>query len=292
MPLRQSPDSEAAIQTYLDALRARKLSERTIENYYYTLGKLKDVLYPIRVLDATTEDLLKWQHSIATNAAGTVAGDLARVRCYFRWSKRIMHWIEVDPAEDLVAPKVPARRPRPVPEPDVMRAFIYCPSNELRCWLALMRYAGLRSCEVAWMCRDWIIDDDKPRLVVIGKGNKERVIPVDGELVTLLRPWMDRQGRLFRWPDGHPVTPRYVSNVVGDHLRGLGITCTAHQLRHSFATRSLDVSADLRVVQEMMGHATPATTALYTEINSDRAREVATSHGTALGLLETRRRRR
>lgn len=266
------------------------MSPETINGYSKTLRRLADSLYPTPLLDATPQLLLTWQHSRAHASAGHIAGEVARIKQFYRWCRRPMHWITDSPAEDLVAPRVPRRRPRPVPEDDVVRALIYCPDTDLRMWLILMRYAGLRCCEVAGFSRDWIIEDGEPRLSIIGKGSKQRVVPVDPELVLILKPWMDRQGRLFRHADGTPVTSRYVSDAVVDHLRSLGMPYTGHQLRHSFGSRSLDKIKDLRVVQEMMGHQNPETTALYTQVSSTRSRELAAFNGSELRKVEDRRR--
>lgn len=290
MPPTDSSNEEAT-KTFLDYLRSRKMSPETINNYRKMLHRLAEALYPTPILDASTADLLEWQGTLAHASAGYIAGELARARQFYKWARRPMRWITESPAEDLVAPRVPKRRPRPVPETDVERAITFA-VDYIQVWIILMRYLGLRCCEVAWMSRDWVIEDGEPRLAIIGKGNKERVIPVSTEVLVLLRPWMARQGRIFIHSDGTVVTPRYVSETVRAHLREMGLAYTPHQLRHSFGSRSLDAIRDLRVVQELMGHDDPATTALYTQVSSKRSRRVATINGAALHELQNRRRRR
>lgn len=283
---KMTPSNKEAIDTFLGALRARKFSERTIENYYYTIRHLGDVLYPVTLLDASPADLLNWQRSISGNTPGYVANQISKARSFYGWCRRPMRWIDENPADELIAPKAPRRLPRPVPEEDVERAIIMCADQRTRCWLILMRFCGLRCCEVAWLTRDSVVTDRAgARLVVTGKGRKMRPVPIPPELVALLTQWLPRDGRVFRHPDGRPVTPRYVSNVISQYFAQIGMPYTAHPLRHSFGSRSLDEIGDLRVVQELLGHSSPETTALYTEPSLAKAQQVSRTNGVKIKQL-------
>jgi integrase len=99
-------------------------------------------------------------------------------------------------------------------------------------------------------------------LIVRGKGDRERIIPAHPLVVAAVAAW-PRSGRARR-ADGRPHTANDVSWRTRAFLHGLGIDASAHQLRHWFGTRTYAESRDLRVVQELMGHASPDTTAVYT----------------------------
>lgn len=293
MPARLIPSDDEAVTLFLAHLASAKKSPATIKAYRGLLARVGDAIYPTPLMKATPGDLLTWQRTVAANTPGSIAGNISSLRSFYRWTIRPMHWLDTNPAEELASPRIPISKPRPVPEAAIHKAIIHCPDQRMRMWLALMRYAGLRCCEIAWMCRDWVIDDPTdPRLHVVGKGSRERIVSVDAELILLLEPWMSRQGHLFLSAYGRPFTPRYVSETVNEFLHDQSLPYTAHQLRHSFGSRALETALDLRVVQEMMGHSSPSTTAVYTEVNKPLARKVATTNGALLHELEIRRRRR
>jgi integrase len=86
---------------------------------------------------------------------------------------------------------------------------------------------------------------------------------------------MHRTGYLFLRPDGLPHSPHSVSERVSRHFRAIGMGYTAHQLRHRFGTRALELTQNLRVVQEQMGHASPATTQVYTLVSRQETIDLA-----------------
>lgn len=294
MSPRDLPDNAAAIDTFLDSLRAIKRDETTVYRYSLILWSLADQLHPVPLLEATNADLLHWQKSISHWASGTVANKVSCVRRFYRFACRPMRWLDSSPADDLAAPRVEQGRPRPVPQADVIRAILGCADDRMRAWLILMRYAGLRCCEVAWLEVDDVVDDDEyPRLEVLGKRRKRRVIYVDRELIDMLKPFCAGRssGRVFRWPDdGRPFTSHYISTAVSNHLHGLGLAHTAHKLRHSYGTSGVDLTGDLRLIQDMMGHSSPTTTALYVQPNRDRGAELAHRMGADLKSIIDRRR--
>ena len=107
-----------------------------------------------------------------------------------------------------------------------------------------------------------------------GKGSKDRVLPL-GEvvLVELERYGLPRSGPVFPRRDGHPGhnTSTRVSNIVHKHLRAVGVPFTLHQCRHRFATAIYRQSKDLRMTQELLGHSSPTTTAIYAQFDTAAA---------------------
>jgi integrase/recombinase XerC len=150
--------------------------------------------------------------------------------------------------------------------------------------MALLYGSGLRISEALGLKRR---DVPKPGagdvLVVTGKGNKTRMVPVLGTVLDLIAdyaaqcPWpLPSDGPVFRGARGGPLSPRIIQLAM-ERLRGaLGLpdSATPHALRHSFATHLLSRGGDLRAIQELLGHASLSTTQIYTGIDSERLFEV------------------
>jgi site-specific recombinase XerD len=115
---------------------------------------------------------------------------------------------------------------------------------------------------------------------VMGKGKKERIVPIGDQAVTTVREYLSKRKRdsqaLFLNKNGKRITTRGIRNIVGKYLRlaGLRQGISAHSLRHSFATHLLNRGADLRSVQELLGHANLSTTQIYTHLTTERLKSV------------------
>jgi len=141
--------------------------------------------------------------------------------------------------------------------------------------------SGLRVSELAGLSVDRV-DIERGRVLVLGKGSKEREVPMSDPAREALADWLDR-GRGVMLPDGgsaalflnrrsRPIGPRDVRRLVGRYGGSTlgGRRVTPHTLRHSFATHLLEGGADIRVVQELLGHASVATTQRYTHVTRSR----------------------
>jgi integrase/recombinase XerC len=115
---------------------------------------------------------------------------------------------------------------------------------------------------------------------VLGKGNKERIVPVGGKAIEALRAYLGARegtrGPLFRNARGGRLTVRSLHRIVRARARAAGLVgrVTPHTLRHTFATHLLDAGADLRLIQELLGHARLQTTQRYTHVSADRLAKV------------------
>lgn len=281
--------NESAITMYLAALKSRKTSDNHITNSRRLLRRLANFLHPVGLLGADYEQLQSWQNSIASLDSATIAVYVSICRAFYAWWVRPMRVLIVSPAQDLVSPEVPKRRPRPVPESDYQFAVLSCADELMLSWLYLTRYAGLRCIELSTMNRDDVLDEDVGcRLRIIGKGQKERFVPISPELRGVLNPWMETQGRLFTHERGTPYRADEVSTKINNFLHGIGLPYTAHQIRHLFATDALIRSHDIRLVQELMGHSSVQTTQLYTAVVEQNGIDLAVELGVALGKLRRR----
>ena len=214
-------------------------------------------------------------------ARATVARKAAALRCYFAWAVRQGH-LAADPARSLRAPSGKGRLPRVLSNGEVGTLLDRPGSSDLdrrdRAVLELLYAAGLRVSELCGLDRRGV--DLRARTVtVLGKGGKERRVPIHDRAVLALREWLD-DGRanlpgpaeaVFVNQRGARLGPRDVRRILD---RCAASPTHPHALRHTFATHLLDGGADLRIVQELLGHASLATTQIYTHVSKERLRSV------------------
>jgi site-specific recombinase XerD len=214
-------------------------------------------------------------------ARATVARKAAALRCYFAWLRRTGHLAE-DPAKSLRAPSGRGRLPR-VLSPGEITTLLDGPAPTVvdlrdRAVLELLYAAGLRVSELCGLDRAGV--DRRGRTVtVLGKGGKERRVPVHDTAVAALDRWLAEGRQHMAGPPeavfvnrrGARLGPRDVRRILD---RRAASPTHPHALRHTFATHLLDGGADLRVVQELLGHASLATTQIYTHVSKERLRSV------------------
>lgn len=249
------------IDDYLTSLRAAGRAAGTIRLHRVYLGLLSRVCPdPWEVTRRDLEQWLaaaNWEPETRKSARSVAVG-------FYRWAHSSGH-IDASPAAGLLSITVPHGIPRPAPLVAFETAIARAPWD-LRVALALARYAGLRCCEIAAVHSRDLIDD---KLYVIGKGRKERVVPIiDPELRAAIR---SVHGYLFPSPHGGHVSAAWISKrmarVLPDHW-------TAHTLRHAFATAAYANHPDLLALADVLGHAKTDTTRRYTEVPMDALRAV------------------
>ena len=235
-------------------------------------------------LDQATEDDVQRFLDARRVGARTRYTWISALHCFYQWAVR-HEGAASDPTADIVRPKLRRTLPRPISDADLAVALELAPA-EIRVWLTLAAYAGLRCAEIAGLHRDDIIGDAGV-LRVVGKGGRERLVPMHPLVVDALAAWPAPRGNghLFRRPQGGPWPPALLSRRGSVFLHDIGIEATMHQLRHWFGTRTYQASKDLRVVQELLGHSSPTTTAIYTAFSSDDTRRAVLSLGQAPGAI-------
>ena len=199
-------------------------------------------------------------------AQETRRGYRATLRKFYGWALDVGHVVE-NPALELPVVKPSPPSPRPVPDRLYEAALAQARPRE-RLMLRLAAEVGLRRGEVATVHSDCLVEDlDGWSLVVKGKGGKVRVLPLSTSLAVALLALPEG----YAFPgnmDGH-LSPRRVGDLVSDLLpQGW----TMHKLRHRFATRAYAVDRDVFTVQDLLGHASPATTRAYVAIPRDSLR--------------------
>jgi integrase/recombinase XerC len=223
----------------------------------------------------------------------SLARHLSTLRSFFRWACREGH-LEKNPARGLLSPRVPKTLPRAMTLGDTERLLsadeeeTFVPERE-RALFELLYATGLRVSEAAGL--DLSDLDFSSRLLrVTGKGNRERIVPFGEAAAEALRAYFpsrdalrrraEREGArgepLFVNARGGRLTPRSMARLLKRRLRAAGLPeeISPHALRHTFATHLLQAGADLRAIQELLGHASLSTTQKYTHLDAARLVEV------------------
>ena len=176
---------------------------------------------------------------------------------------------EVNPAEALPRVKATAGIPRPVDE-IAYRAALRDAEPRVRLILRCAAEVGLRRAEIAKIHRrDLVQDLGGWSLIVHGKGDRQRVVPLPAGLAVEIRAEVQRWGHLLPGDDAGHLSPRYVGKLAA---RALPDDWTLHALRHRFATRAYSLDRDVFTVQQLLGHASPATTRRYVALDTSSMR--------------------
>ncbi|WP_104165368.1 tyrosine recombinase XerC [Arthrobacter sp. SX1312] len=287
----------AGVEGFGDYLtRERNRSEHTVRAY------LKDIeLFLLHAGDSGVTTLVQlelrhfraWLGALDTAglSRATIARRAASVRTFMDWAVR-EELIPANPALRLRAPKRTSSLPAVLSQPQAAAMFTNAAERtgpgdphelQLRAMLELLYGTGVRVGELVGLDID-DLDTERRTLVVLGKGAKERTVPYGVPAAHAVDDWL-RRGRpqwvtsksgpaLFLGRRGGRIDPRAVRAQVRTTLDALGDTAARgpHALRHSAATHLLDGGADLRAVQEILGHSSLATTQLYTHVSVDRLR--------------------
>lgn len=294
---------------FLDWLTVeRGRSARTIDGYRRDLEAYEEGLGDRgrSLKTATPEDVDR--HLARLRAEGKAPASIARARSAIRGLHRFLldeGQASEDPTRSAPVVRIPSRVPKALPEEQVVALIDGIDGDDPlslrdRAILELLYGTGARVSEVTSLnLGDLAFDDGLLRIT--GKGDKERLVPVGRSAQESLGRWCSPQGRdrllaeptsrddlgaLFLNQRGHRISRQGVHLLVVNRARRAGISgaVSPHVLRHSCATHMLAHGADVRVVQELLGHASVATTQLYTKVNPEHLqRAYRASHPRASG---------
>jgi integrase/recombinase XerC len=285
---------DGATSSFLDHLRIeRRASAHTIRSYEQDLATYCLYLSEVQPdgADPAAADVQRLRRYSAWltgqgYSASTVARRLACLRSYFRYLRR-RGSLTVDPSAGLRNPKQPRRLPRLLRVDQVIRLLDGVPTDAPlgvrdRAMLETLYGGGLRVSELVGLNIE-DLDSEQGLARVRGKGRRQRLCPLGpvafdwlGRWIPLRRPSRPLEKAVFLNKHGTRLTTRSVGRLLDGHLSRAGLLSTAspHTLRHSFATHLLDRGADLRSVQELLGHRNLTTTQIYTHVTQERLREV------------------
>ncbi|MHC9086443.1 tyrosine recombinase XerC [Luteimonas sp. RIT-PG2_3] len=270
------------IEAFLSHLQVeRRMSPHTLDGYQRDLLALQDWSRAQGVTDVLQLQTEQLRMFIAAEhrrglSPKSLQRRLSACRSFFSW--QLKHGrIAANPASGIRAPKAPRKLPQ-VLDPDEAKALVEVPTDgplglRDRAMLELFYSSGLRLselCQLHW--RDLHLDDGL--VSVLGKGSKQRIVPVGSHAREALAQWRSETGAgndtpVFPGRGGRPISPRAIQIRMRQlaQRQGLFKRVHPHLLRHSFASHVLESSGDLRGVQELLGHADIATTQIYTHLD-------------------------
>lgn len=267
----------------------RNLSLHTCEAYRRDLEEFYQFLARREIsFDGSLKQLrsyFSWLRSLE-RSKNTIARKMATLRAYFRWLNQ-NQFLEINPMESFRSPKKEKKLPVYLEE-NAIEEMLALPSNDEpegirdRAILEILYGSGIRVGELCGLS----LDDYQPDagcLLVYGKGAKERLAPIGKPAIFQLekylsdsRPRLEKKGKennsFFLSSRGNPLSPRSVQRIMEKwSLRcAEKLKISPHVLRHTFATHLLNHGADLRIVQELLGHVNISTTQIYTHVSQER----------------------
>jgi integrase/recombinase XerC len=278
------------LSTFVDAFLeyikySRGRSENTVANYSVDLNQFVDYLStqgvssPLEMTASYVRAFLREMMSYGY-AQASAARKLSSIRSWIDYLIR-SGVLEKDPTAGVRGPRLPQRLRRGLAYDDVKRLLVEGPRGKRgrrdTVILELLYGAGLRVAELVAL--DWEdIDLEERWIRVRGKGDKERLVPMGRYAVQALLAWREELGAstgpLFPGQGGGRMTVRTAHRVVTKLARSVGLSgVTPHVLRHSFATHMLERGANLRVLQELLGHESLVTTQRYLKITTDQLKK-------------------
>jgi integrase/recombinase XerD len=289
---------EAQVRTFLSYLRVEKgLSDNTIQAYRRDMAKFAVFAgeRKVGVMELRREHVVDFLGTLYRRNldSRSVARHLVTIRHFFRFLL-LEGAIESDPAANIESPKFRQSLPEFLSVDEVDRLLRQPDKNDVvgirdRAMIELMYSTGLRVSELCGL-RVSDLQMEPGCLRCIGKGNKERLVPVGKRALEAVQTYL-RDARqalargvaspyLFLNQKGHKLNRIAFWKILGEYGRKAGLrkSLTPHMLRHSFATHLLDRGADLRSVQMMLGHSDISTTQIYTHVVEERLKQVYKAH--------------
>lgn len=272
----------------------RSLSANSISSYLQDVSKLQEFLSTQRqekqLKDIDIQDLkefLKWIN-LQGMSAHTQARTLSGIKAFFKYLV-LEDLISINPSALLESPKLSRKLPDTLSLPEInslIDAIDLSKPEGMRnkAMLEMLYGCGLRVSElVSLKISNLFLDIDL--IKILGKGNKERLVPIGGEAVKYLRIWLNevrvhldikpgKEDFVFLNRRGSPLSRVMVFIIIKDLANAIGLKkkISPHTFRHSFATHLIEGGADLRAVQEMLGHESITTTEIYTHLDRDYLR--------------------
>lgn len=278
------------IDKFINYLRVEKnASAHTVTNYTIDLRFFSEFWGDKDIAAVTHLSLRAFLAQMRSRnySKRTIARKLACLRSFFKFLFREGH-IKTNPITAISTPKVEKKLPVFLDVNKVTK-LLQCPVGDDaaglrdRAILETLYSTGIRVSELVGLDAD-DVDFISEVIKVFGKGSKERMVPIGRPALDALRKYIDKRGdskakdrgAIFLNRGGRRLTDRSVRRILDKHIRACSIAehVSPHSLRHSFATHLLDRGADLRSVQELLGHMNLSTTQIYTHVTMERLKAV------------------
>lgn len=275
------------VSQYLEYIEIEKgLSENTIMAYRRDLASFADFYADKSLNDISKHDLNSYIMYLRENNYNprSVVRKIASLRGYFKWLSA-NEYIKKNPAETIEQPKLPKRLPKVMTLTEINEILRSDLNTEEMLIVELLYGCGLRVSELVNL-KITDIDTKSKYVKCFGKGSKERIIPFGKKAKTAIENYIKTReiniiknnlkntDKLFIKESGRYINRQDVYNFIHKQGEKIHKNISPHTLRHTFATHLLENGADLRVVQELLGHSDVSTTQLYTHITKKRLKEV------------------
>ena len=266
----------------------RNASEHTLRNYHDDLTQFFDVVGRRRLRDITPLDIRQFLAEQSTHhyAKRTIARRLSCVRSFFRFLCR-EGLLKHNPAAVVPSPRLERRLPHFLDETQVVRLLEAPPTDRWqgvrdRAILETLYSTGMRVSELVGLNLE-DVEEISGTVIVRGKGKRERLVPIGKTALKAIQRSLANRPKRVKVPyavfvsqKGTRLTVRQVDRLLQRYVKHaqLPVSISPHSLRHTFATHLLDRGADLRSVQELLGHQSLSTTQLYTHVTPQRLKKV------------------
>jgi integrase/recombinase XerC len=287
---------EAAIQSFIDHLKFEKrYSAHTICSYQDDLKGFSTFIRKefggMAVREVSPAIIRSWLAALKDGglSSRSINRKISALKSWYRHLIRVGE-VELSPMGAILSPKSGKRLPVYVEQTDIATLFdgVRLPEGwegeTVRLLLMILYYTGVRRSEVIGL-KESQVDFGNWVIKVLGKGNKERAIPVNKKLIEAIGEYRDRKRKELEAPDkeyllvnrkGRKLYPKYVHRAVHDYLAQITTIDqkSPHVLRHTFATHLMNAGAELNSVKELLGHASLAATQVYTHNSIEKLKEI------------------
>ncbi|MBL0357884.1 MAG: tyrosine-type recombinase/integrase [Chitinophagaceae bacterium] len=286
------------IQSFLDYLKFQKrYSQHTIISYQNDLTAFFDFTFPVfgeMELSALSAPIIRsWLANLKEQGmeSRSINRKISALKSFFKFQLK-EGAVSESPMATIISPKNKKRLPQYVDEKGTEILFRYVEFEDS--WrgrtdhliMQLLYNTGMRQAELVGL-KETQIDKSNSQIKVLGKGNKERILPLTRELINILTIYMEDKRKTFEAFDsayvlinekGKKLYPRYVYNTVKLYLSKKDVTTidkrSPHILRHTFATHLMNNGADINAVKELLGHSSLAATQVYTHNTIDKLKDI------------------
>ncbi len=272
------------IGEYLEYLELEKgLSQNTIDAYRRDLSDFSKGIDDIKTIDRTTINSYIRTLRERNLAPTSIIRKIASIRGFFKWATS-SEIINKNPASTIEQPKTPQRLPKVLSIKEIEEILHNNLTPTEQVIVELLYSAGLRVSELVNL-KIQDIDLASKYIRCYGKGSKERIIPIGEKAKQVVKEYLPQRDFLIKkynlntkklliLNNGRLINRQDIYNFIHAQGKLIHKNISPHTLRHSFATHLLENGADLRVVQELLGHSDVSTTQLYTHISKKRLKEV------------------
>lgn len=283
------------VDKYIDYLRYEKnYSSHTEISYYSDLIQFRDFIgtnYPDVELETVDGDIVRaWIIFLmeAKTSARSVNRKLSSLKSFYRYLQK-MGLVSISPLKKISGPKAKKPIPSFVNYADMEKVLdLEVLDNDYESFrdkviLELFYVTGMRRAELIGLT-DKDVDLYSGSIRVTGKRNKQRIIPISKNTITLIDDYLEIRNQNFEnqtvsffvKKDGEPIYPMLIHRIVSSHLKWIPTLAKAspHVLRHSFATGMLNNGADINAVKELLGHSSLASTEIYTHTSFDELKKI------------------